>query len=121
MHWQRFFVLRAEVCVTPSIAERLMLNACEMARQYKAARRVKTDEMDGRITTQFAHTCIGSVSGQLFEADVETERGSGKVRFIVKMDLADDAIRRRRPVRWVSQEGTEDGAVRHPGESAHLN
>ncbi|MBI4132305.1 MAG: hypothetical protein HY474_01600 [Candidatus Sungbacteria bacterium] len=75
----------------------LLAAATEMMRQQgeKGAgrRRVKDDDIEGLLETQFRISCLGPLAGIEFRAEVETDLGKGKVKFIVDALLTDDLKR----------------------------
>ena len=50
--------------------------------------RLKHDDIEGELKTQFGFACLGSFTGVEFTAKVETDLGKGKAAFIVDPRLA---------------------------------
>lgn len=44
---------------------------------------LKTDTLEGRLTTQGKYDVLGSFSGQRFDAEVETNTGKAYLKFLV--------------------------------------
>ena len=70
----------------------LLAAAIEMLRRQgeKGAgrRSVKDDDIEGVVSTRFQFACLGSFAGIEFLAEVETDFGKGKVKFIADPRLA---------------------------------
>lgn len=47
----------------------------------------KTDFIEGRITTQGKYACVGSLSGQMFHAEVETNAGRASVNYFIEIGM----------------------------------
>ena len=116
--WSNFVCLVASVYLDDEERDALSDVALTMATKNRAAQKVKTSRMEGRVTTRFDHAVLGGISGMVFEAEVETDRGRGKVRYIMKIDVAVEVRERNLKTRWVK---TSPSDSRHPSENAHLN
>ncbi len=62
----------------------LLREATEMYLGNEDERPLKTDSLEGRLTTQGKYDSLGSFGGQRFDAEVETDKGKAKVRFLVE-------------------------------------
>ena len=62
----------------------LFKTAQEMAHLKENKAKVKTFEFEGFITTQWLRKGIGSTFGIEFLAEIDTERGSTKISYIVQ-------------------------------------
>ena len=62
----------------------LLEKAIKMALDGEKKLKVKSYYCEGIISTQWARKCIGSASGVEFYAEIETDRGSTKVSYIVQ-------------------------------------
>lgn len=72
------------VSMTPSMADLLFDTACLMIRGNSRARKLSNLEMEGRLTTSFKEQSFAGISGIEFLAEVETELGKGKIKFLVR-------------------------------------
>lgn len=65
----------------------LLTAAAEMLRRQgergAGRRRVKDDDIEGVVSTEFQFACLGSIAGIEFSAEVETDLGQGRVTFLV--------------------------------------
>ena len=60
-----------------------------MLKTGKEKVRVKSNFLEGVVTTDFEIGCMGSVAGVVFSAEIDTEKGSGKASFITNTDSAE--------------------------------
>lgn len=85
--WAMNCLMVQRVSLTDSTRNTLLLAAIEMLRRRGekgvGRRRIKTDDIEGLIVTRFRPASLGSISGIEFLAEVETDLGKGKVKFIV--------------------------------------
>lgn len=58
--------------------------AQEMVRRGVRKRKLKVHDMEGQVRTKFRHAHFGSVSGIVFEADVETDERTYQVSFVIE-------------------------------------
>ena len=102
--WTMNCLMVQRVSLTDSTRNTLLLAAIEMLRRRgeKGAgrRRVKTDDIEGLISTRFRPAFLGSISGIEFSADVETDLGKGKVRFLVDPGFCGLDVEEVMDVRW---------------------
>ena len=72
-------------------SEELMRIARRMARADSRESHIRMDDAEGYISTAFKHATMGGLSGMIFDAVLETERGTTDVRYLVRtVDLASD-------------------------------
>lgn len=55
----------------------------EMFYKNEDERRLKTDNYEGRVFTKRQFEMIGMLGGQKFDAELETDKGKVKLRFLV--------------------------------------
>jgi hypothetical protein len=82
-YWVLLSVLFSSVPLTPSLAMALHQAAFELFRRGGSSTEVAGDLMHGRVTNLKKHVVLGEIAGPAFEADLETERGKGRVRFLL--------------------------------------
>ncbi|OGZ94965.1 MAG: hypothetical protein A2847_02205 [Candidatus Sungbacteria bacterium RIFCSPHIGHO2_01_FULL_50_25] len=90
------------VSLTNSMRNTLIFGAIELLRYHgekgNGRKRIKTDDIEGFITTEFEPSYLGSITGIVFHADIDTELGRGKVRFLMDPRYAaldpEDILRR---------------------------
>ena len=83
------------VQLTPEMTDLLFDAACLMLRGNSRARKFRSPEIEGRITTSFKMLSFGGISGVEFLAEVENEDGKGQVKFVVRPPDVD-----RRQLEW---------------------
>lgn len=91
--------------------------ACEMARKGVNSKRIEDPEMEGVVKTDFEEKLIGGIGGVEFFAEVATELGEGKVKFLVRP--AD--IEERNGYDWFPVTSISDLYPDHPSHSAPFN
>ncbi|HYQ81303.1 MAG TPA: hypothetical protein VEP68_07370 [Anaeromyxobacteraceae bacterium] len=97
-YWQLISVLFSSVPLTSELAMSLYQVAVELHRSGQPRGEVMLEQAEGRVRNLGRSFALGSISGPGFEADLETERGQGRVRFLVTrqgLDRADRAARAR--------------------------
>ena len=97
-YWQLISVLFSSVPLTPELAMSLYQVAAELYRGREPRGELMLEEARGRVRNLLRSFAMGAISGPGFEADVETERGEGRVRFLVTrqgLDRAERAARAR--------------------------
>lgn len=96
--WQLISVLFSSVPLTSELATSLYQLAVELHRGGRPRGELLLEEAQGRVRNLGRSFALGAISGPGFEADVETERGEGRVRFLVTrqgLDRAERAARAR--------------------------
>lgn len=69
--------------LTPSLSMCLYEAALELHASGEGGKQVLGDVIQGVVRNLHREVAVGAIAGPLFEADVETERGAGKVRFLL--------------------------------------
>jgi hypothetical protein len=82
-YWTLISVLFSSIPLSPTLAMYLHETACDLYRRDEASAALAGDMLDGRLRSLKKKVLMGTIGGPLFEAEIETERGSGKVRFLV--------------------------------------
>jgi hypothetical protein len=82
LRWGYVF-LSAALYVSGEDVEALMREAVEMFLNGEKAREVDGNNFEGTLSTQNKYELIGSIGGQRFDADLETENGKDKASFLV--------------------------------------
>ena len=115
--YMHFCSIRADVPITGAMGEYLIRIAIEMVESFEAKRNLKTDQMEGQLTTTFGRAVIGTIAGVRFDAIIETEQGAGKIIFVLQDHLIPH-------IDWdkpLLHEIFDETLTPHPGENAHLN
>lgn len=81
--WTLISVLFSSVPLTPALAATLHEAALDLYRRDEAAGQVAGDLVTGRVVNLKKTLQLGAISGPAFEAKLETERGSGTVRYLL--------------------------------------
>lgn len=82
-YWVLISILFSSLPLSPGLAMRLWDIAYELYRTDQASSRVRHELADGEVTNLRKVLAMGSISGPGFEAQLETERGAGTVRFLL--------------------------------------
>ena len=92
-YWQLISILFSSQPLTPALALCLHQAAFELYRTDGNVGPVAGDLVSGKVRNLKKDVVLGSISGPAFEAEIETERGSGQVRFLLT----------RQGLEWMSQ------------------
>ena len=82
-YWHLVSVLFSNFPMTPAVAMTLYEAAFELHAGDLSAREVSGDLVSGTVRNLKHHVVLGSIAGPSFEAELETERGKGTVRFLL--------------------------------------
>ncbi|MBM7118687.1 hypothetical protein [Archangium primigenium] len=82
-YWVLISVLFSSQPLTPSLAMTLHQAAFELYRHGGSEQRVAGDLLTGTVRNLRQDVQMGTLVGPAFEAEIETERGSGTVRFLL--------------------------------------
>lgn len=82
-YWLLIAVLQSTVPLEPPLALRLYRSALELHRQREDVEKLTGDLALGEVRRLGRALVLGSISGPGFEAQLDTPRGSGTVRFIL--------------------------------------
>ncbi|RKH55577.1 hypothetical protein [Corallococcus llansteffanensis] len=82
-YWLLISVLFSSQPLTPALAMTLHEAAYELYTRGEGSREVAGDLLSGRVTNLRKDMSLGGIAGPAFEAEIETERGSGMVRFML--------------------------------------
>ncbi len=96
--WQLISVLFSAVPLTSELAMSLYQVAVELHVEGQVRGEVMLESARGRVRNLRRSFVLGAIAGPGFEADLETEKGSGRVRFLVTrqgLARAERAARRR--------------------------
>ena len=92
------------VSLSRRMADVLFDTACLMLKKGETRKRVMDVEIEGEIRTSFRDQRFGSIGGIEFHATVETEFGTGNVKYIVRQADADT----RNKLEWAPFFSIED-------------
>ena len=82
-YWVLISVLFSSQPLTPALAMTLHQAALELYRRDDTVAPVAGDMLSGTVRNLKKHLMLGTIGGPAFEADIETERGRGQVRFLL--------------------------------------
>jgi len=88
-YWLLISVLFSSVPLTPALAMTLHQAAYGLYRSGGGAAQVAGDMVQGRVTNLKKEMLLGTIGGPAFEAQIETERGKGTVRFLLTREGID--------------------------------
>jgi hypothetical protein len=81
--WLLISVLFSSVPLTAALAATLHQAAWDLYERDAGATAVAGDVVSGRVRNLRKEVLLGTIGGPAFEAELETERGPGKVRFLL--------------------------------------
>jgi hypothetical protein len=81
--WTLISVLFSSVPLSAALAATLHEAALDLYRRDQPAGPVAGDIVSGRVVNLRKTVQLGAITGPAFEADLETARGSGKVRYLL--------------------------------------
>jgi hypothetical protein len=82
-HWTLISVLFSTVPLSPAVATMLHEAALDLYRRDEAHGPVAGDLATGRVVNLKKTLQLGAITGPAFEAKLDTERGSGTVRYLL--------------------------------------
>ena len=82
-YWVLISVLFSSQPLSPTLAMTLHQVAYDLYRRGDAVQPVAGDLLSGKVHNLRKDVQMGAISGPAFEAEIETERGSGVVRFLL--------------------------------------
>ena len=82
-YWTLISVLFSSFPLSETVATTLHQAAYELYTSDQSVTRVDGDLLSGEVRSLGTDALVGSMGGPMFEASVETERGSGTVRFFL--------------------------------------
>lgn len=82
-YWRLLSVLFSTQPLTPALALTLHEAALQLYRTEASEGPVAGDLVSGRVRNLKKHVLLGTIGGPAFEADIETARGKGQVRFLL--------------------------------------
>ena len=82
-YWLLISVLFSSVRLTPALALALHEAAYDLWARDAGSGEVAGDLVSGRVRNLRKDMLLGTIGGPAFEADLDTARGAGKVRFLL--------------------------------------
>ncbi len=82
-HWLLIAVLFSTIPLSEALARYLHEVAYDMHKQDIAFSPLAGDNIQGRLTNLRKSAVLGSVVGPAFEAEIDTENGTGSVHFLL--------------------------------------
>ena len=82
-YWVLLSVLFNSQPLNPSLAMTLHQAALDLYQRDDTVAPVAGDMLSGTVRNLKKHMMLGTIGGPAFEADIETERGRGQVRFLL--------------------------------------
>lgn len=82
-YWLLISVLFSSQRLTPALAMTLHQAAYDLYRRDAAVGEVAGDMLSGKVRNLKKDVLLGTIAGPAFEAEIETEKGSGSVRFLL--------------------------------------
>lgn len=89
MIYKIYCLMGSGIPVDDEIRSMLFHVSRNMLKTGKEKVKIKNDSLEGLVTTDFEIGCLGCVAGVMFNAEIDTDKGSGKVRFITNTDSAE--------------------------------
>lgn len=82
-YWLLISVLFSSQPLSPSLAMTLHQAAYALYRRNDSVGEVAGDLLSGKVRNLKKDVLLGTIGGPAFEAEIETEKGSGVVRFLL--------------------------------------
>ena len=82
-YWALIAALFSSFSLTESLAMSLYYAGCDLHERNQEAGEVAGDLLSGKLRRLQEHAMLGNFSGPAYEARIDTERGSGVVRFLI--------------------------------------
>lgn len=82
-YWILISVLFSSVQLTPALATYLHEVAFDLHQNNESVSPLAGDLIQGKLYNLKKEVLLGTIAGPVFEANVETERGQGVVRFLL--------------------------------------
>lgn len=82
-YWTLISVLFSTQPLTPALAMTLHQTAYDLYQRGDAVGQVAGDLISGKVRNLRKDVQLGGIAGPAFEAEIDTERGSGVVRFLL--------------------------------------
>ena len=82
-YWRLIAVLASSMPLEPALAMRLYHAARTLHDEDSGACKIAGDLAQGEVRNLKKEQALGAIVGPMFEAEIDTPRGSGVVRFIV--------------------------------------
>ena len=79
-----FCIMFSGTPVSDAVADCLFEAACSCIIKEKNEKKIYHDDVRGMVHTNFDYGSTSEVSGILFEADVETEKGDTHIKYVVR-------------------------------------
>ena len=99
-----YCLMTSGVSLTSRMFDILFDTACLMLKKDEGRKIIKDPEIEGEVRTNFEEQLLGSVGGIEFHATIETEFGTGNVKYLVRQIDAE----RRNKLEWVPFFSIED-------------
>lgn len=82
-YWTLISVLFSTQPLTPALAMTLHQTAYDLYQRGDSVGQVAGDLISGKVHNLRKEVHLGGIAGPAFEAEIDTERGSGMVRFLL--------------------------------------
>jgi hypothetical protein len=82
-YWTLISVLFSTQPLTPALAMTLHQTAYDLYQRGDSVGQVAGDLISGKVHNLRKEVHLGGIAGPAFEAEIDTERGSGTVRFLL--------------------------------------
>jgi hypothetical protein len=96
-YWLLISILFSSLPLSPALARRLHEAALELYRRDEGVTRLAGDLAQGEVRNLRKELLLGTLGGPGFEAHIDTERGSGTVRFLLTREGLEHLAEERRP------------------------
>ncbi|MBX5484546.1 MAG: hypothetical protein IRZ16_22210 [Myxococcaceae bacterium] len=100
-YWVLISVLFSSQPLTPAIAMCLHQAALDLYKRGGGVGEVAGDLLSGKVRNLHKDVVMGAITGPAFEAEIETERGAGVVRFLLT----------RQGLDWVERASAREAVV----------
>ncbi len=95
-------LMTSGISLSADMCESLFQTAVEMVSRKLKRLPLKMEDAEGEVATEFKTASLGpQMNGYIFEALIESNRGKGKVRFIVPEKNLEEAVQQEQERVWV--------------------
>lgn len=92
-------IMFSGVSLSDAARDALFQAACDCVRDEKNSKKVFNDDVQGEVYTHFDFFSLDSITGIVFESDIETENGESYAKFLVRIRDLEEA---RHNGEWLS-------------------
>lgn len=93
LNWELVCIMGSGMPLTELARDVILMEAVRMIRDHRRRGRIKSDDIEGRLATEFEDGILGSFVGKKFNAEVETDFGKSKATFLIDEDTTEEILK----------------------------